>query len=460
MFERNYRMTFTAKFLILQVILFSVSTMCGVMWKAYTNNRKWDNLVYYGVKVNELYFKSRSINEDKEMIKVQYIEPLMKEKISIQANGRIYTLENSKLIKDYYIENKFDSKVGAEKRKLTLSERDKILKKRFSKLYNVVFIYDQNYIKSLIGNIRSNVDKKPINAGIKNMHNGKIGINPDIKGYKLQEDKLEDEIKRKINSKDIHNIKIIAPVVEYRAYVDKNKLSSINANIAHFSTDFSSSSYERAHNIELSSRLINDKLIMPGEVFSFNYCVGERTQERGFMEAPVIVGDKIDSGIGGGICQVSSTLYNAVLRAGLVPVERSHHTIPPSYVDIGLDATVDWNNIDFKFRNTLNYPIYIESHTENRNIHINIYSNSSLLKRKYIVSDNVYEEIPSVTKVVNAFNMPKGKSVVIQQGRNGYRSKIIRNVYENEKLVASEIISDDLYMAVPGITKIGTLISK
>ncbi|MCH3964112.1 MAG: VanW family protein [Clostridium sp.] len=460
MFKRNYRMTFTAKILILQVILFSIGTIYGLVWKAYTDNRKWDNLIYYGVKVNGLHLNSRSIKEDEKLIEVQYIEPLMKEKISIQANGKIYTLKNSKLIKNYYIENKFDSQVGTEKGKLTLSERDKILKKGFSKLYDVVFIYDQTYMENVIGTIRSNVDKKPVDASIKTLNNWKIGINPDIKGYKLQKDKLEDEIKSRINSKNIHNVKIIAPVVEYGAYIDKNKLSLVNANIAHFSTNFSSSSYERAHNIELSSKLINDKLVMPGEIFSFNYCVGQRTRNRGFMEAPVIVGDKIDSGLGGGICQVSSTLYNAILRAGLVPAERAHHTIPPSYVGIGLDATVDWNNIDFKFRNTLKYPIYIESHTENGNIHINIYSNSNLLDRKYIVSNNIYEEIPPGTKVVNGFDIPEGESVIVQQGRNGYRSRVTRDIYENEKLVASEVISDDLYMAVPGVTKLGASISK
>lgn len=453
-------MTVTAKFLILQMILFLIGSMYGLVWRIYTNNRKWDSLVYQGVKASGLDLNSRSVKKDENLIKVQYINPLMKKNISIIANRKMYTLETSKLIKDYYIECKFDSLISSRGKKLTFHEMNKIFKKGFSQLYDVVFIYDENYIKSIIGTIENNVDRKPVDASIKSTDNGKISINPDIVGYKVQGDKLEDEIKRKINDVNTHNIRINAPIVEYKAYVDKNKLSSINANIAHFSTDFSSSSQERIHNIEISSKLINGKLIMPGEIFSFNYCVGRRTEDRGFMAAPVIVGDKIDSGIGGGICQVSSTLYNAVLRAGMAPVERSHHTIPPVYVDIGLDATVDWNDIDFKFKNTLNYPIYIESYTENGNLHINIYSNSSLLKRKYIVSSNVYEEIPSVAKIVNSFDMPMGKSVVIQQGRNGYRARVVRDIYENEKLVASEVVSDDLYMAVPGITKIGTSISK
>ena len=109
-------------------------------------------------------------------------------------------------------------------------------------------------------------------------------------------------------------------------------------------------------------------------MFSFNGVVGQRTAEKGYQAAPVIVGEKIENGLGGGVCQVSSTLFNAVASCNLESVERSHHTKPVHYVPQGMDATVDYGNIDYKFRNNLQSPVYIEAYTSNGNVVFNLYS--------------------------------------------------------------------------------------
>ena len=92
----------------------------------------------------------------------------------------------------------------------------------------------------------------------------------------------------------------------------------------------------RTNNIDISVKAINGKVILPGEIFSFNDVLGERTKERGYMEAPVIIDNKIESGLGGGICQVSSTLYNAILKAGIQDIGRTNHSLPFSYVEMDL----------------------------------------------------------------------------------------------------------------------------
>lgn len=460
MLRGNYRITITAKILILQIILFSIAAVCGLEWKVYDDNKKWDSLIYQGVKVSGLHLNSGNVKEDKALIKSQYIDPLMKKNIDILINGKTYTFEDSKLIKNYEIESKFDKLSASKGNQLTFYEKSEILKTGVTQLYNVVFTYDENYIKEGIGAIEKDINREPVNASVQNIGSGNIKINADEKGYKLQENKLEEEIKQKLNSKNSSNMRIDVPVVESRAAINVSKLSAVNASISSFTTSFTSSSYERSHNIELATKLINGKLIMPGDIFSFNDCVGERTAARGFMTATVIVGDKFESGIGGGICQVSSTLYNAVLRAGIKPLERTHHTIPSSYVKLGLDATVDWDDIDFKFKNTLKYPIYIEGYTENKNLYINIYSNSSLLSRKYVISSNTYETIKPQMKKISDSDLHKGQTYVIQVGRNGYKVKVTQDTYENGVLVTSEIISDEVYEPVSGITKIGTKLSK
>ena len=118
---------------------------------------------------------------------------------------------------------------------------------------------------------------------------------------------------------------------------------------------------DRVHNIRLSLQAINNIIVMPGEVFSFNEVVGERTPEAGYRNAPIILGEAVVPGVGGGVCQTSTTLYNAVRLAGLEIVERRIHSIAPSYIKHGMDAAVAWPYTDFKFRNDSPLPVIVKA---------------------------------------------------------------------------------------------------
>ena len=252
------------------------------------------------------------------------------------------------------------------------------------------------------------------------------------KDIRLKKKILINILKIKLQLGANEDIHIEAPIQKTEAEITQTKLSLINTCISSFSTSFQSSSYMRANNIDVSVKAINGKLLLPGETFSFNDVIGERTKERGYMEAPVIINNKVESGIGGGICQVSSTLYNAILKAGIQNIVRTHHSLPSSYVELGLDATVDWENIDFKFINTLDYPMYIEMYTENKKLYINIFSNSDLNKKKYIIENNVNED------------------------NNVYKVKVVRKTYESGNLINSELISNDVYTLASLFLKKGT----
>lgn len=117
----------------------------------------------------------------------------------------------------------------------------------------------------------------------------------------------------------------------------------------------------RVENIRLSLAAINNTVVLPGEVFSFNETVGERTVEKGYKNAPIILGEAVVPGVGGGICQSSTTLYNAVRLAGLEIVERRIHSVAPSYIKHGLDATVAWPHTDFKFKNDSDRPVIVKA---------------------------------------------------------------------------------------------------
>ncbi len=130
---------------------------------------------------------------------------------------------------------------------------------------------------------------------------------------------------------------------------------------------------ERLQNIKLAGSLVNFTLLMPDQVFSFNSTVGEPSKQRGFQEAPIIVGEEIVPGYGGGICQVSSTLYNAVLKAKLKIIERYSHSKKVSYVPAGQDATVAYDYLDFKFVNSQDNPILVRVWVWGRRLQIGLY---------------------------------------------------------------------------------------
>jgi len=137
-------------------------------------------------------------------------------------------------------------------------------------------------------------------------------------------------------------------------------LEKLTAVIGSFSTPLMGSP-DRVGNIRLSLRAINNTLLLPGETFSFNEIVGERTRDRGYRSAPIILGETVAPGVGGGICQTSSTLYNAVRQAGLEIVERRIHSIAPSYIQHGRDAAVAWPHTDFKFLNSSKTPVIVKA---------------------------------------------------------------------------------------------------
>lgn len=148
--------------------------------------------------------------------------------------------------------------------------------------------------------------------------------------------------------------------IEVVPFIRTEHLAELTDLLGDFSTPLLGSP-GRVENIRLSLAAINNTLVLPGEVFSFNEVVGERTVERGYKNAPIILGEAVVPGVGGGICQSSTTLYNAVREAGMAIVERRIHSIAPSYIRHGLDAAVAWPYTDFKFRNDSTTPVIVKA---------------------------------------------------------------------------------------------------
>lgn len=189
-----------------------------------------------------------------------------------------------------------------------------------------------------------------------------------------------------------------------------------------YSTKYSTSDRDRTTNLQLAASKINGTVLMPGETFSYNQVVGERTIAAGYKEAPIYVEGQVVDGLGGGICQITSTLYNAVLYANLEIVERSNHQFVPSYVTASRDATVVYGSIDFKFKNNRDYPIKIVCSVSGGIAKFDIYG---------LRTDNEYEVEIS--------------SYVTGSTTDSTYSEAYRILKQNGQVVSTELLSKDTY---------------
>lgn len=250
-----------------------------------------------------------------------------------------------------------------------------LIKKPTNKEYEFEVLFNEENLTNFVSNISSAVDASPTDASI-NISGG-LSIANDSTGLKLNSTELLDNIKSKIKDMKAPNTVEVAGNVEVvEANIKASALATVNNKISSFSTHYPAG--PSGTNLQLAARNINNTIVMPGETFSTERAIGPTTIENGFVAANTYVGGEVVPGVGGGVCQVASTLYNTMLKAGIIPTERLNHMMRVSYVPIGLDATLADNLIDLKFVNEFDYPIVVNSYAGNGNLTIEFWSNDSV----------------------------------------------------------------------------------
>jgi vancomycin resistance protein YoaR len=385
---------------------------------------KYDKLVYPGVKVEGIKLNGKTKEEAANLLKSSYVNEIFKKNIVIKIEDKTYTINYSKLNITYNIDDTVKEAFKYGKDKANYDKYNTIRSGK-EKQFSLKYSYDKKEIEDTMTKIQQQVDKDPVNASITKNKNDEFKISPEKQGQALNRDKLIKDIDEGISNKAIKDVVVNAEIKKVEPEMKKSDLEKIDTKISTFTTNFSSSSENRVNNINVASKALNGVTVMPKGSFSFNKLVGERTEKRGYQAATVIVGDKLESGLGGGVCQVSTTLHNAVVRAGIVPTERDHHNIPVSYVGLGMDATVDYGNIDYKFKNTLGYPVYLECLIEDKDLIVNIYSNSNLTKKTY----DLVNDVKTVNKDGKTVCTAKAYKVTSENGKEISRQEINTDVY-------------------------------
>ena len=223
--------------------------------------------------------------------------------------------------------------------------------------------------------------------------------------------------------------------------------------LATYTTNYDSSNVNRDNNLVLAASKLNGTIVNPEEEFSYNKTIGKRTIENGFKEAKAYAGGEVVLDVGGGICQLSSTLYNSVLLANLEVTDRHNHYFKTSYVPEGQDATVSWGSLDFKFKNNRKYPIKIEAKVGEGVATINIYGIKQDDDYLVKVESKVTNIIKCKTEYKNDYTLKKGTEVTVQNGENGCTSETYKSLIKNGVIVSKTLISTDTYNALPTIIK-------
>lgn len=276
-------------------------------------------------------------------------------------------------------------------------------------------------------------------------------IHPEVEGVDfnveeakalLQEDKEQYEIQLSITKPNVTTSQIGSEAFP-------NLLST-------YSTKYDGGNIDRTTNLRIACQKINDKVILPGETFSYNKTLGERTSAAGYKYAKVYENGEVVDGIGGGICQISSTLYNSVLMANMEVTERRNHQFITSYTPAGRDATVVYGLTDFKFKNTRNYAVKIKASCSNGIATISIYGIKEENEYTVSFSTKTISTIPYTVKYVNDNTLAAGTEKVKQAGANGMITEtyIIKSL--NGKVVSSKLLSKDTYNAMQRIIARGT----
>lgn len=266
---------------------------------------------------------------------------------------------------------------------LTIKHRDQVIEKvnrtETAVLLPEFLMIDQTKLDNLMNKLDNQMYTAPVNAAID--RSGKII--PEKNGYRLHRENFKEQFHTYFFGNSSASIE--APRMKLYPKVDKNLLANIRTTrIGSYVTFFNKNNKHRSQNISLAAESINNTVVFPGETFSFNTVVGNRTAARGYLRAPIIVRGELSEGIGGGICQVSSTLFNAIDNAGLKVVERYSHSRRVPYVPAGRDATVSWYGPDFRFTNKYSEPVLIRAVMHGGSVTVVIFSTREVEYEKRI----------------------------------------------------------------------------
>ena len=437
----------------------AVIVIAGIAFAYFMNVKNevdsWADKIYPGVQAYGIDLGGKSKEEAINIMNDQLISLIGNKVINVTVGDKSFELKYSDINPSVSADETVEEALSYGKDK-GMFEKKKIIKDGVDYNVDTVLSYDEEKVKEFINSVNDQVKVDAVDAKI-SVNGGSISVTPEVIGKQLNTDDLFNKIKECI---DPNPEKIEAVTIELQDYspritsADLNKITGI---MSSYSTTFGTSDKGRVENLRISTAYINGTLLMPGDEFSYNNTIGETTPERGYKEANTYVGSKIVPGYGGGVCQVSSTLYRAIIQANIRSTERRNHSMTVGYAKPGLDATVAAGYIDYRFVNTYDFPIYIQGYLSGNQVVFNVWGNKEAMGGKtYELVNEILETYNYGTEEVKDANLAEGARVVTSAGSNGCKASGYLITYENGVQVNKELISTDVYSSRNQVVSVGT----
>ena len=360
------------KFIYLSIIVIIAFSTVGIA-PVYKDKKIHKNITIENISVGKLT-KEEAVN----ILEKTY--PL--DNFNITYNNESWTIKPEDIELSFHIEERVDEALNYTRSKSIWNNIKRKGKLNINKPYNIKIkaTYNEVKLSKQLEKIYEKVNVEAVDATFYVEPSGEIKRSESKEGRDVDISKLKDDIYNMINKKKIKDINL--PVLTLYPKTSTKQVKSINSILGQFSTSFNDST-SRGSNIHVAGESTSDVLLMPGETFSYNKKTGARNWVNGYQSAPIIVGGKVVNGEGGGVCQVSTTIYNAALLSGLTIDEVHNHSLPSRYAPRGRDATVSYGYTDLKFTNPYTHPVYIKNIVGNGAITSKIYGCS--LDRERIV---------------------------------------------------------------------------
>ena len=494
------------------IILLIVMFLCSIFALLNMNNNK----IIKGITINQISIEDLTKEEALEKIEEEVNKNLEKD-INVKYNDFEYSIKLAQIEVKYKIEEAVEKAFNTGRSNNIFIDNYTILKTRFKKEnLDLEYEYNEKLLNEIIDDITVKIPGAVVEPSYY-IENEKLYVSKGTKGNTIKKEALKKEILDRVEKEK--NEDIILEIYEVEpgnidiekiynevytepkdAYYTKDPfeifphVNGINFDkeaakeileqdkeeyeipliittpkittnkigteafpdmLSTFSTRYDASNTPRTTNLKLAMQKLNGVVVSPGETFSYNKTLGKRTAEAGYKEAGGFAGGKVVQTLAGGICQISSTLYDAVVYANLDIVERHNHMFLAGYVGAGKDATVVYGTYDFKFKNTRKYPIMIKTSIGSGVAQISIYGVKEEVEYEVEISSKILSYIPYKVVYETDNSLASGKEKVAQNGMNGCKSITYKILKLNGAQVSSTVLSTDTYDPMNKIIKRG-----
>ena len=437
---------FLGNVLLVSGVVFSFLLFCGFVGVTELLNKE---AFAEGVFIDDVNVSGLSLSEGKELLQSKTEQQLSEIRVTLNYNGDIQQFGASDMGVSYNVEESLNHAYQYNK-----NQNDSV-EKRFDKtsyLSSGINFYsertiDQTKLHSAIKHYVSQFNQSPVDAAASfDKTTSKFTYEPEQTGNRIDEDRLYNDILAALNGQNGAQIQVVSeevpPTITIDGLQSNTKLIASCETVADYNAN-------RNTNIELISSAVDGMEIKPGETLSLNGITGQRTEEKGYMPASAISDGILVDQVGGGICQLAGTLYNAALLANLEIVERVRHTWPSVYLPVGQDSTLNWDNKDLKIKNTADYSIYISAKFRNQKLTVSLYGPPLPEGISIVVKNDIIEEVePGRTEIRYSNELPVGSTQTVRKARTGYKVKVYRIYYQNGAEIERELISNDYYPAL------------